>query len=262
MSKAKRAVLGVTAVGALVLAGLGSPASAATAARDIAPPQLQVKDVGDPLQYGSAAVTLSIRCFGGALVKPLTVKITQGQVSGERSDDRDDIVCDGVRRNVPAFPYSDDGADFVAGPAMVTARLTVVDPQTMQPLSKVVATQNVYLRPFVVVKIATGPVWLNANGTAVVRASIKCLAPYQVSSFFVTASQNGGRILGYGNGDVENPPCDGTFHEHKFTVRPRKQFVSGGIQVSALGYVRDPDTYDPVDMDTADSNRQAIPWGQ
>lgn len=264
MDRSKSRVFGVTAVGAvgaLVLAGVGSPVSAAAAARDITPPLMWIRHVGDPQQYGSASVTLSIRCFGGALAKPLTVKITQGQVTGEQSEDRDDIICDGVRRDVHAFPYSDDGADFVGGPATVTARLTVVDPQTMKPLPEVVATQSVYLRPFVTVRIAKGPVRLNANGSAVIRASIKCLNLYQVTGFYVSASQNGGRVSGRGNGDAENPPCDGTFREHKFIVTPNQPFVPGTIVVTVVGGVSDADTYDPVDGATVVGRRHAVRSG-
>ncbi|OFE14170.1 hypothetical protein BA895_11115 [Humibacillus sp. DSM 29435] len=262
MGRIKRTVLGVTAAGALVLAGLGGPASAATAVRDIAPPQLRIKDVGDPLGYGQAILTLSVRCFGGALVEKLPVTITQGQLAGADDVAPGNIVCDGVRRDVLVAPGSDDGEPFSVGPAVVTARLTVLDPHTMKPLPEVVSKQSVYLRPYVVVKIATGPVRLNSDGSAIVTASIKCLAPYRVSSFFVTASQNGGRITGNGNGDPENPPCDSTFHSYTFTVHPSKPFVAGGIRVSALGYVFDAETGDPVDWGTADSNRQAVPWGQ
>lgn len=262
MGKVVRTVFGVTAVGVVMSAGLGGSAAATTAARDIASPQLRIKDVGDPLNYGQAILTLSVRCFGGALVEKLPVTITQGQMTGAGDVAPDNIVCDGVRRDVLVAPNNDDGEPFSVGPAVVTARLTVLDPQTMKPLPEVISTQSVYLRAYAVVKIATGPVRLNANGNAVLRASIKCLAPYEVSSFFVTASQNGGRIFGYGNGSVINPPCDGAFHELTFTVRPNKPFTAGGIQVSALGYVFDPDTGDPVDWGTADSNRPAVPWGQ
>lgn len=262
MGRIKRSVFGVTTVGALVLAGLGSPASAATAVRDIAPPQLRITDVGDPLTYGQAILTLSVRCFGGALVEKLPVTITQGQMTGVDNVAPGDIVCDGVRRDVLVAPANDDGEPFSVGPAVVTARLTVLDPHTMKPLPEVVSTQSVYLRPYVVVKIANGPVRLNANGSAVVKASIKCLAPYEASSFFVKASQNGGRIVGNGNGATNSPPCDGAFHERTFTVSPNKPFTAGGIQVSALGYVLDVETGDPVGWDTADSNRQAVPWGQ
>lgn len=258
VGRVKRSVLGVASVGATVLATLGGSVSAAGATRDIPAPQVKIKHVGDLQQYGAAAVTLSIRCFGGALVKPLTLKITQGPVSGERSDDRDDIICDGVRRDVPVIPYSEDGADFTAGPAMVTARLTVVDTRTMAALPEVVATHRVYLRPFVTVTIAKGPVRLNTNGSAVVRASIKCQSPYQVSGFYVSVSQNGGRIVGDGDTDEENPLCDGTFHEHEFTVSPSKPFVIGKVRVSARAYVLDADTYDPVGWVSVDRKRQAV----
>ncbi|MDN5767702.1 MAG: hypothetical protein L0H78_18025 [Humibacillus sp.] len=261
MNRVKISVSGATAVVAMVLAGLGGPASAATAARDIPAPQVKIKHVGDLQQYGSAAVTVSVRCFDGALAEQLAVTITQGEVSGGRSDTRDDIVCDGVRRDVPVFPYSDDGADFTAGPAMVTARLTVVDPRTLAALPEVVATHRVYLRPFVSVTVAKGPVRLNANGSALVRASVKCQPPYQISGFYVSISQNGGRIVGHGATDAENPLCDGTWHEREFTATPNKPFVTGKTRVTAMAYVLDVDTYDPVDWVSIDRKRQAVRSG-
>lgn len=258
MSRIKSGVLGAAAAAALVLAGLGSPASAATAERDIRAPQLTIKHVGDPEQYGGASLTLSIRCFGGALAKELDVKITQGQVSGGRSEERDDIVCDGVRRDVADYPYSDDGQDFVAGPAMVTARLTVVDPKTMKPLPQVEATQRVYLRPYVTVTIAKGPVRINANGRLVVRASIKCRDLYQVSSFYVSASQNDGRIYGSAGLHGENPPCDGTLQERTFTITPNKPFTPGKVRLTAVGGLLDAGTYDPVDVASVVRSRRAV----
>lgn len=245
----------------MVLAGLGTPASAATTARHIPAPQLKIKHFGEPGLYGQVLLTLSVRCFGGALVEELAVDITQGEVSGRDVGDWGQIVCDGIRRDVFVGPYSNNGADFVAGSAKVTARLTVLDPKTMKPLPEAVSTHRVYLRPFVTVKIAPGPVRLNGNGSVVVRASIKCLAGYEVSDFSVSASQNDGSIYGNGSGDEENPPCDGTFHEHTFTVTAKQRFVPGKILVTADGYIFDPDTYDPVDADSIDRTRRALPWG-
>lgn len=262
MGKIKRSVLGVAAVGALVLAGLGGPASAVTTARDIAPPQLKVRDVGGPIRYGPAPLTLSIRCFGGATLKELTVKVTQGPIRAEDYSGRtDDIVCDGVRRDIGVDSYVVEGEKFHVGPVMVTASLTVLDPQTMKPLPAVVATQSVYLRPYVIAKIATGPVRLTADGSAVFSASVKCLAPYVLDYFDVSAWQNGGRIGGYGPGDPQVPPCDGTFHERTFTVHPNKPFVPGVIHVTANAYLLDPDTHAMVDFSDRYSYRTAIAWG-
>lgn len=261
MKRFTRAVLGLGAAGALVLAGLGSTASATTAEQDVRAPQVAIRHVGDPLQYGGAVVTLAIRCFGGAVVQELTVGITQGEVVGRSSDYRDGPICDGIRRDVLIAPYSDSGEDFVAGTAMVTARLSVIDPRTMKPIPPVISTQRVYLRPFVVVTVAKGPVRLNTDGSANVSASVKCLAPYELSSFYVVASQNGERIRGSGQGDEENPPCDGMFHENTFTITANKPFTPGKILVTAQGYVLDPDTGDPVDMASADRKRQAVRSG-
>ncbi|OFE15427.1 hypothetical protein BA895_06900 [Humibacillus sp. DSM 29435] len=262
MGRVKRRVFGLTAVAALVLAGLGGPASAATTARHIAPPQLKIRDVGGPLRFGPATLTLSIRCFGGAILNELTVKVTQESLRGERYSGRtDDIVCDGVRRDISVASYSVEEEKFHVGPSMVTASLTVLDPQTMKPLPAVVATQSVYLRPYVFAKIATGPVRLTADGSAVFSASVKCLAPYVLDYFDVSAWQNGGRIGGYGPGDPQVPPCDGTFHERTFTVHPNKPFVPGVIHVTANAYLLDPDTHQWVDFSDRYSYRTAIAWG-
>lgn len=262
MDRIKRGVFGVAAVGALVSAGLGGPAVAATTARDIGPPQLKVRDVGGPIRYGPAPLTLSIRCFGGAIFKELTVKVTQGTIRAEDFSGRTgDVVCDGIRRDIRVSSPSVEGEQFHVGPAMVTASLTVLHPQTKKPLPAVGATQSVYLRPYVMAKIATGPVQLTADGSAVFSASVKCLAPYILDYFDVSASQNGGRIFGYGSSGSEVPPCDGTFHERTFSVHPNKPFVPGVIHVSANAYLLDPDTHQWVDFSDRYSYRTAVGGG-
>lgn len=257
MGAIRRISITTLTLGCITVSGVSSSAQASSEAARL--PQVKVKDVGDVWQYGEAIVAVSTRCFDGAIVQELTVDVDQGGLSSN-GDGTEGVVCDGVQRVVPVVVDTTSGDDFLSGSATMTARLTVLDPETGDPLPQGVSTGKVYLRPPAVVAVANGPVRLNANGNAVVRASIKCQPGWLVPGLGVTVSQNGGRIVG--GSDVKGVPCDGSFHEYAFTVIPRKPFVAGGVKVSASARVFDPDTYDPVDTALADTNRQALPWGQ
>lgn len=258
MGRFRRTLVGALTLGCVLIGTQMGPAEAVTATATT-PPQVKVKDVGDPGLYGEALVSVAVRCFDRADLKQLAVEMTQGDVIGNRVVDSG-VVCDGVRRTIPVW-VSTDGPDFNPGPAVVKARLTVLDPKTGSPLPPVSSTAPVFLRPQVVVRVATGPVRLNANGNAVVRASIMCRTPWISTSFGVTLTQNGGRIVGRSS-YIEEPPCDNAFHEYRFTVVPTKPFVRGGIRVSTSMFVLDPGSYDPAFAAAVDTNRQALPWGQ
>lgn len=232
------------------------PAQAATA--HATAPQVNVKNVGDPRMYGEASVSVTVRCFDKAVLQQLAVTMTQGDIMGQGVVDSG-VVCDGVRRVIPVV-VGTDGPDFDPGSSSVTARLTVRNPKTGVPLPPVSSTETVFLRPQVVVRVAKGPVRLNANGNAVVRASVKCRVPWIGADLGVTITQNGGRVVG--RSYVNEPPCDNLFHQYTFIVVPTQPFVPGRVHVSSNASVLDPDSYDPAFAAGVETNRQALPWGQ
>lgn len=253
MKVLKRMIVGALALGSITAGALVSPAQAATVTTGT-PPQVTVKDVGDPLLFGEARVSVAVRCFDGDVLQRLAVAVTQGEVTGTGLVESG-IVCDGDRRVVPVV-VSNDEVNFVPGTVAVRAQLTVVDPETGSPLPPASSTASVFLRPQVVVKVATGPVRLNAKGNAVVRASIKCRTPWIADDFAVTVDQNGGRIAG--RADLDEWQCDGVFHEYTFTVAPNRPFVNGGVRVTASADVLDPGSYDPAFSTGVITNRQAV----
>lgn len=255
MTGIKRLIIGTIAVGIGVLPGLAGPAAASG---QYSAPQVEIKDTGKVWAFASAQVQVAVRCFGGAVVQGLVVDVVQGDASAHADGDFG-IVCDGVRRLIPVVAQT-DGAEFDGGRARVTARLTVLEPGTTHPLPPGVDNASVYLRPVAAVRVANGPVRLNANGNAVVRALMKCQQPWVSQSFGVDVTQNRGRIIG--TAYVNEPPCDGTFHEYTFTIRPNQPFTPGGVKVSASVSVLDPWAFDPLGAAGVQTNRQAIPWGQ
>jgi hypothetical protein len=240
-------VFAVALVGAL---GVGAPAEAATA-----PARVTIGPSATVGRFDTAVLNIWTACRDKAIVAELTVAVTQGDVTGSRSDDFG-IVCDGAFHRIQVELFSGTGDPYVAGLVHVDALLTVLDPDSTDPLPQGRDSADVTLQPAVAVKIG-GPVHLNKDGSAGVPARTKCQRPWVDANLDVVLSQNTvGGITSIVDGPVS---CDARWHTVRVRVTPSGGALElGSVHVDVFFTVHDPQSFDPVDQARASADRRLV----
>lgn len=245
--KSVRAVcaVGVAAVVAVTAPGGGAAVAAGPSAT------VAVGAVGKVGRFDTAVVTVAAGCQVGAVVQELVVAVTQGDLTGSRGGSFA-LRCDGAQHRVQVEVTSGTGNPYVAGSATVTARLTVLDEVTMDPLPQAVDVAVVVLRPAAELTIGWA-VRLNAGGSASVPVRFRCQRPWVEAGLGVGVSQAQGTRYGFtfAQGDLV---CDGRWHDRRMrVVASGSPYVVGPVTVSA-----DLTVYAPVDFDPVDQARVTV----
>jgi hypothetical protein len=238
-------------LGLIAALGAVTPAQAATA-----PARVNIGPTATVGRFDTAVLNIWTACRDQALVAELTVEVTQDTVSGSRSGDFG-ITCDGGFHRVQVELFSDTGDPFNAGPVHVTALLTVLDPDSMDPLPQGRDSADVTLLAAVDVKIG-GPVHLNKDGSVGVPVKTRCQRPWVDAGLDVDVSQNAGTNGGgtfVGDGALV---CDARWHKRIVRVIPTSPFAVGSVHIDVFLTVYDPDSFDPVDQARASADRRVV----
>ncbi|WP_370618065.1 hypothetical protein [Mumia sp. Pv 4-285] len=234
--------LAAVLLGATLVAPLGAAgaASAATPAASLQVPS----STGTIGRFDSSAiVTVKQKCDTGLVVQELQVDVTQGAVTGSRSGTFG-AVCDGAWHALKVEVGSSTGDEYVPGAVAVTARFTVLDPVTMDPLPQAVAQGTVTLLPQVELKLGEEG---SVGQFETVRIPIlyRCDSPWIVSELALHVRQ------GDLHGDFftdQGFRCDGAWHHRTIVMSSTTgaPFEPGYADIEASLNIQDPQEFDPV----------------
>jgi hypothetical protein len=176
----------------VVLLAVGSIHGSVAAAAATAGGQVEVGSVAKVGRFGTAIVTVRATCRD-AVVADLVIDVEQGTRSGTLTGTQG-LTCDGrwhrLRPEVSAR-LVDPAVDgpFEPGPARVDARLSLLDPETFDPLPQAFDSEIVTLLAPVEVRIGW-QVKLNAGGSASVPVKARCQRPWVEPGLSVEVSQS------------------------------------------------------------------------
>jgi hypothetical protein len=203
-------------------------------------------------RFDTAVLNLSTACRDKAIVAELTVQVTQGDLTGSRSGVFG-IVCDGRTHRVLVEVSSSTGGPFNAALVHVDALLTVLDPDSMDPLPQGRDSADVRLLPAAQVRIGS-PVHLTRGGSAIVPIWTKCQRPWVDAGLDVDVSQGmtGGSAF-VGDGAIV---CDAHWHFRLVRAVPTSPFTRGSVHIDVFLTVYAPVDFDPVDQARASADRR------
>jgi hypothetical protein len=245
----------------VVLLAVGSIHGSVAAAAATAGGQVEVGSFAKVGRFGTAIVTVRATCRD-AVVADLVIDVEQGTRSGTLTGTQG-LTCDGrwhrLRPEVSAR-LVDPAVDgpFEPGPARVDARLSLLDPETFDPLPQAFDSEIVTLLAPVEVRIGW-QVKLNAGGSASVPVKARCQRPWVEPGLSVEVSQSDGTTGGSASGDF-GLVCDAQWHAFRVRVIPSSPFAVGTVHVLAYLTVYDPLSFDPVDQANASVDRQITHW--
>jgi Family of unknown function (DUF6299) len=244
-----------TATAALVVVALVSPAAGAAPLRatDAAanpPPAAVVRldNNGKVGRFDVALIAGSARCRAGAIVQELVVSVMEGARSGSTSAIPAGLVCDGAFHRFEVSVGASDFGPFTPGFVDADARLTVLDPDSMDPLPQGHASKQVWLRPAVKLAVLSSGRLLR-DGTVRLTVVARCETPWFAAGISLSISQSPPGLIGGETFLPDVPACDGV--DHTFRVRVAASvdpFRPGKSQVLGFLTVLDPDSGDPVDQ--------------
>lgn len=192
---------------------------------------------------GQFLIDLGVRCRPGLV--PTELEYTQRQYDWEPATglaNVDGIVCDGRWHTVRISGFE----GFDDGPAVVSVRLTVVDPGS-GAASTVTDEEDVWVRSASDIRSARVAKILD-DGRVAVRVTARCDEPWIASQVYVWIERQptfgGSGFLG--DGEL---PCDGDWHTVTVVVTPSfGTYEPGNARIDASINLRDAEQFDPVDQ--------------
>ncbi len=190
--------------------------------------------------------SLFARCKPGFEFAGLVIDIVQGDFSTTESGSP--VVCDG-QWHKQTFKTPEEG--WTAGPATVTARLSVTDVDTGDPGKQGVQTKVIYVRPGAKIELP-GTAVLTSKGIKLTLKA-RCDKPWVLAEFGVSAQQ--GTFPNQANFSYNSttfPTCDGALHSLTlYLTSSPTAFKRGWITVDSHIHTLDPEQFDPAPSATA-----------
>lgn len=232
--------LAAALLGAGLVLSPGGPAAATTPSASVSVPS----GTGSIGRFDdSAIVTVKQRCDTGLIVQELVVQVDQGTVTGTRAGTFG-AVCDGAWHALRVEVPSSTGDEYVPGAVSVTARFTVLDPQTGDPLPQAVAHGTVTLLPQVELKLGEEGS-IGQFETVRIPILYRCDSPWIVAGFNLHVHQ--GDLFGDFFTD-QGFRCDGAWHHRTIVMSSSTgaPFERGYADIEASLDIQDPQEFDPV----------------
>lgn len=232
-------------VAASALAGAATPVEAGggSGAHAGAAASVRIPGTIHEGQRGQFLIDLGVQCRSGFVATEL--EYTQEQFDWEPATglaNVDAIVCDGRWHTVRIAGFE----GFSDGPAVVSVRLTVVDPTTGVERTAT-DREDVWVRSASDIRSARVAKILD-DGRVAVRVTARCDEPWVASQVYVWLERQpvfGGYGL-LGDGEF---PCDGSWHTVTVLVSPTfGAYEQGRARVEATINLRDAEHFDPVDQ--------------
>lgn len=189
---------------------------------------------------GTINSDLRARCAPGFEFSELVLDWRQGDVTTPSLQGRP-FPCDGRWH----WQRVSSLEAFDAGPATLTARLTVVDSATGDPAPQAVQTKTIYVRPaakIVLPRVAH----LRADGSVRLTVWARCDAPWVLAEYHVGLVQGEFPTIGSA-GAYLDLACDGALHPATVSLRSEgAPFHRGAIRAEGSISLLDPEQFDPV----------------
>ena len=178
-------------------------------------------------QFSEAVVTLWTHCQEPFVVQELVVELVQaGGDSGSRSGDFG-IVCDGAWHRLTISVNTPDGGPFGPRLTTVTARLTVSDPVTGDPVQQARDRITDFVHAQVEVKVSRD-VRLGQGDALLVKVYVRCERPWVPQPLTVFTSQDDGSTVGSTSGELgSSVPIAGTASTCRCSPRGNASIEAG-----------------------------------
>jgi hypothetical protein len=231
-------------VGLLALSA--APAAASARGRShLGPADVRVSRDVRLGQFSEAVVSVWTFCRSPLVVQELVVEVTQAGAAGSSAGDFG-IVCDGRWHLVRVSVTTPGGGPFSPGPTKVRALLTVVDPETGDPVDRAHDAIFTFVRAQAEVHIGRN-VRLGQGNAILVPIFARCDEPWVVSDLVVEVTQAAGTRAGTAAGDF-GIVCDERWHRVEVQVFSSvDRFLPELTAVTASFSVLDPIDFDPVE---------------